>query len=103
MMQPLRNLAILVLGTWIPVCPTLGATEQLTPEQWQQDLRAFSEQAPKVHKNLFHAMSREQFEASLKQLHDRIPSLSRNQIIVELARIVAKIGDGHSYIPFLEP
>src|SRR4028119_1316882 len=50
------------------------------------------------HKNLFHTMSREQFESTVKSLHDRIPSLARHQIIVEMARIVAKVNDGHTNI-----
>jgi tetratricopeptide (TPR) repeat protein len=75
----------------------------ITAEEWRQDLAKFAEQAPKVHKNLFHALPREQFEAAVQRLSDRVPTLSRNQIIVELARIVARVGDGHSYISLLEP
>jgi tetratricopeptide (TPR) repeat protein len=48
-------------------------------------------------------MTREQFDAAIHSLKDRLPALCRNQIIVELARIIAKIGDGHSYISLLEP
>jgi tetratricopeptide (TPR) repeat protein len=47
-------------------------------------------------------VTREEFEAAVQGLSGRISTLSRNQIIVELARIVAKVGDGHSYIPLLE-
>src|SRR5262249_5293680 len=79
-----------------------AAADVISPEQWRQDLALFAEQAPKVHKNLYHAVSREQLEAAIKRLGDRASSLSRNQIIVELTRIVARIGDGHSYISLLE-
>jgi len=79
------------------------SAESLTVQQWRQDLNTFVEQAPKVHKDLFHSVTREEFEAVVQGLSARIPTLSRNQIIVELARIVAKVGDGHSYIPLLEP
>ncbi len=97
------HLATVVLGSWINLGPASAAAEALSAEQWQQDLTAFAEQAPKVHKNLFHALAREQFEGAVQHLKDRVPALSRNQIIVELARIVAKIGDGHSYLSLLEP
>jgi tetratricopeptide (TPR) repeat protein len=71
--------------------------------RWREDLRYFAEQAPQVHKNLFHSMTREQFDAALKNLDERIPSLSRNQIIVEITRIVAMIGDGHTYVELQHP
>jgi hypothetical protein len=32
----------------------------------REDLRYFAEQAPQLHKNLFHSMTREQFDAALK-------------------------------------
>ena len=43
-------------------------------------------------------MTREQFDAAVTNLDKRIPSLTREQIIVELARIVAMVRDGHTRI-----
>ena len=65
-------------------------------EKWREDLRYMAEQMPALHNNLFHTMSREQFDNAVKKLNDRIPSLARHQIIVELARIVAMVEDGHT-------
>ena len=67
-------------------------------EQWRADLRFLAEEMPRQHKNLFHTMTREQFESALKKLDSQIPNLSRQQIIVEMARIVAMVGDGHTNI-----
>ena len=53
---------------------------------------------PNTHKDLFHSMSRENFDAAVKRLDERIPTLKRNQIIVEMMKIVAMVGDGHSNI-----
>src|SRR5207245_10437958 len=47
---------------------------------------------------LFPAMTRRQFENAVSNLNERIPSLAGPQIIVEMARIVAMVGDGHSNI-----
>lgn len=66
--------------------------------QWQEDLRYMAEEMPKWHNNLFHTMSREQFGTAVKNLHERIPQLARHRIIVEMARIAAKVGDGHTNI-----
>lgn len=69
--------------------------------KWQADLHYLADEMPKVHKNLFHSMTPEQFEAATNRLDARIPSLTRNQILVEFARIVAMVGDGHtSLFPF---
>ncbi len=69
---------------------------RLTPEQWREDLRFFAANMPKMHRNLFHSMSREQFEAAVKRLDERIPTMADHEIIVELMRIVGMIGDGHT-------
>ena len=78
--------------------PKTASVDQREARAWQQDLKFMAEQMPKCHKNLFHAITREQFQRAIEQLHKRIPSLSRHQIVVEMARIAASIGDGHTNI-----
>jgi tetratricopeptide (TPR) repeat protein len=73
----------------------LSATEI---EKWRQDLRYMAAEMPKRHRNLFHSMTREQFESAVKLLDERIPTLERHQVIVELGRIVAMVKDGHTAI-----
>jgi len=75
--------------------PKTGARE-LTAEQWREDLRSFATQLPKTHRNAFHSIPREEWEAAVKRLDDRIPQLKRHQIIVEISKLVALIGDGHT-------
>jgi tetratricopeptide (TPR) repeat protein len=95
----------------IPVClivlvSMLSHASPVTPAEasrWREDLRYFAEQAPQVHKNLFHSMTREHFDIALKNLDERIPGLSRDQIIVEITRIAAMIGDGHTYVELQHP
>ncbi len=65
---------------------------------WREDLRWMADEMPKRHKNLFHTITRGQFERAVSKLDERIPSLARHQIIVEMARIAAMIGDGHTNI-----
>jgi tetratricopeptide (TPR) repeat protein len=67
-------------------------------EKWREDLRYMAKEMPKQHRNLFHTMTREQFEGAIKRLDERIPALSRHQIIIEMARVVAMVGDGHTNI-----
>lgn len=75
--------------------PPLSAAEV---ERWRQDLRFLAAEMPRRHQNLFHAMTREQFEAAVKLLDEKIPTLATHQIIVELQRLVAMVGDGHTAI-----
>lgn len=77
---------------------TTTVVDKAEAERWREDLRSMAEEMPKVHNNLFHTMTREQFDASVKSLSDRIPQLARHQIIIEMARIVAMVGDGHTNI-----
>lgn len=69
----------------------------MTPEKWREDLRYLAAEMPKVHKNLFHSMTPEQFNTAVRRLDERMPSLSRNQILVEFSRIVAMVNDGHTF------
>src|SRR5215218_5787207 len=74
------------------------AVAKIDAEKWRTDLKFMASEMEIRHKNLFHTMSREKFEAAVNALDRRIPTLSRDQIIVEMMRIVAMVGDGHSNI-----
>jgi hypothetical protein len=66
--------------------------------QWRDDLAYLARELPRRHKNLFHTMRREQFDSALAMLDRKLPGLARHQVIVELARIVALAGDGHTNV-----
>ena len=52
----------------------------------------------RTHKNLYHSVSRDNFAAMVAALNSKIPSLERHEVIVEMAKIVAAVGDGHTNI-----
>ncbi len=82
--------------------PTL--TDRSRVEQWREDLRYLAAELPKRHKNLFHTMTREQFDTAVRELDARLATLTDNQVAMELGRLVAMIGDGHTrLIPLFEP
>lgn len=78
--------------------PTHTLVGQAEAERWREDLRHMAREMAARHKNLFHTTTREQFDAAVKKLNERIPTLARHQIIVELARIAASVGDGHTNV-----
>ena len=71
--------------------------------KWREDLRHLAQEMPKHHGNLFHAMTREEFDGAIKRLDERIPGLGRHQVIVEMARIVAGVKDGHTSLSLVPP
>ena len=66
--------------------------------RWRQDLSVLAAELPALHKNAFHTTPKESFVARVSALHELIPTLARHQIIVEMARLVAAVGDGHTSI-----
>lgn len=77
---------------------TARRVPDLTPAQWVEDLRFLAARLPQVHRNAFHSISREDFQGEVEALERRIPDLEDHEVVVELARIVASIGDGHTRI-----
>jgi tetratricopeptide (TPR) repeat protein len=73
-------------------------SDRADAQKWREDLRCLAQMVPLIHKNAFHRASRQEFEDAVRKLEERMPSLARHQIIVELQRIVAMIGDGHTRI-----
>ena len=73
----------------------------MPPEEaraWREDLHVMATQMEKTHKNLYHTISRQDFAARIAALDTKIPSLERHEVIVEMAKIVAAVGDGHTNI-----
>ena len=64
------------------------------------DVRELAESLREFHPRPFHSVSRARFEAAVQRAATRAPSLTRNELVVELMRIAALIGDrnGHSGI-----
>ena len=79
----------------------VSSASAMTPVEahaWQEDLRYMAAEMQSTHKNLYHSISAESFAAMVATLNERIPSLTRSEVIVEMAKIVAAVGDGHTNI-----
>ena len=70
----------------------------MTKEQWHSDLAYFARELPKRHANAFHAITRERFDAAVKELDASIATAGDEAIVVGLMRITAMVGDGHTGI-----
>jgi hypothetical protein len=79
-----------------PPSPIVRPVLSLRTDQWRADLRFLAEELPRRHKSAFHRVSREQFERAVADLDARIPTLSDGDVVMEISRIAAMIGDGHT-------
>ncbi|HEX2602595.1 MAG TPA: S41 family peptidase [Gemmatimonadaceae bacterium] len=66
--------------------------------RWREDLAVLRKEMPAHHANLFHDMTPAQFDSALNSISARLPSLPRHQVIVELQKLDALVGDGHSSV-----
>lgn len=64
--------------------------------QWREDLEYMKLHAPEIHKDLYHAVKKADFDAAIDRLESQAGTLTRNQMLVGVMRIVAMIGDGHT-------
>ena len=95
----LSLLAIIFVATFVLAqnrdCPCLG---EMNPTRWHEDLAVLREQMPKKHGNLFHSLSREQYELAFDDLERRLPEMTDNQVKVGIMQIVALVNDGHTHV-----
>lgn len=73
-----------------------------THAQWCADLDYLAQALEREHRDLFHSVSRRRFDAAVRSLRARIPALAGHEIVVELARLVALVGDGHTRLQLTE-
>ena len=72
--------------------------KNLTSEQWRQDLRFMMREIETRHANPYHHTSKARLGKAAAALDAAIPRLDRNDIIVEMMRIAAMVGDGHTRV-----
>jgi hypothetical protein len=75
--------------------PTPAATRD---GRWQQDVEYLSSQLVALHPNAFHSTPRETYDAATTALVSAIPTLQDHQIMAEMVRLAALLGDGHTYV-----
>ncbi|MDH3626611.1 MAG: S41 family peptidase [Acidobacteriota bacterium] len=63
-----------------------------------EDIQLLTSTLPQRHANLFHQLPAEEFSAEMNQLLSRVDSLTDAEMALELARILARIGDGHTQL-----
>jgi len=76
--------------------PAQKSPRILSVEKWREDLHFLVDKVETNHRFPFSKITKEAFEGAAADLQARIPSLSDHDIVVEMAALVAMLGDGHS-------
>ena len=87
--------------TELPAEQVLGPTPQqqsLAAAQWIEDLDALVAIVASEHIAPFHHVSEEKFRSEVERVRRLIPKLSGPEVAVELRRLAAMIGDGHTSV-----
>ena len=77
---------------------TSTSLDTVDVRRWREDLTVLRKEMPAHHANLFHDMTPAQFDSALESIETRLPTLARHQVIVELQKLDAMVGDGHSSV-----
>jgi hypothetical protein len=92
-----RNLFLVALSLIISV--QAHAQANMTAEKWQADLHYLQEVVNSERSNLFHKITSAEFNRTVNELNAKIPQMQRHEIIVGLARLVARFRIGHTVLP----
>lgn len=88
--------ALILCALAIPAGGDAQTVPDLDPAQWREDLEYYAARMAEVHENLYHTISESDLNRAVSDLERRLPQLDDSQVIVELARITAMVGDGHT-------
>lgn len=67
-------------------------------ESWQYDLKFLVSEIKRLHVNMYHSISEDNFERMVATINKKIPTLSDQQIVFEFMKLVASTGNGHNFI-----
>lgn len=80
----------------LPAAEAVQPVIHQSKEKWREDLKYLAAELPKRHKNAFNRISKAEWEDLVSRLDEQIPTLSDQDIILGMSRLVSRIGDGHT-------
>jgi len=72
------------------------AARILSDQKWMEDFEQLYRLLKTTHRDLYHKTNKEQFEQLFLEIKNIIPKLTDHEIIVQFARFVALVNDGHT-------
>ncbi len=100
-----RAVRFLVLFLLVPTIAIAYERDDESTRRWREDIAYFRQELPRRHIDAFHDLSRPEFDRMTADLDRHVSSLRDHEIIVGLARVVARLGlrDGHSRVNLFNP
>lgn len=84
-----------------PASSAPSPSVETTPSATLADLDLLVQELERIHPEPYHGISREEFVAALDDLKTRLGALSKDELVVELSRVVALLSragrDGHQF------
>ncbi|MDX1660167.1 MAG: S41 family peptidase [Gemmatimonadota bacterium] len=95
-----RLLFVLLVSFLLSASTSIAQTDR--PDAWRADLATLVERLEARHPDPYHTVSESELRSRVEELDSRVPRLGDHQIVVELARITALVGDGHTgvFVPW---
>jgi hypothetical protein len=93
----MRTLYALLL---VVVATQIGVAQKMSQKQWIEDLTFIQEELPKHHVNLFHSISKTDYNNQFKILKAKVGSLNPEVILWEINKIIASIQDSYTMLQF---
>ncbi len=81
----------------LAACLCAARADSLSAADWRTDLRHLVTELERWHPNPYHRIRKPVFDSAVAALDARIPTLTGEQVIVELATLVSSLGDGHTF------
>lgn len=67
-------------------------------DAWRQDLLYLVDEIKRLHVNIYHTVSPENFQGKISSINERIPSLTDQQVVFEFMQLLGSVGNGHNFI-----
>lgn len=65
-------------------------------DKWLADIEFMTKELPKNHINLFYELGEEDFYNNLERIKEKIPTLTDDEMIVEVSKLIASVSDEHT-------
>lgn len=77
-------------------------TVSVRKSEWLEDIEVLTETLKSTHRGLYDNISETTFNAEVELLENRIDYLNDHQITIEIMRLIARVGDGHTYVEYFD-
>ena len=73
-------------------------SQEIESENWITDLNFLKTELPKKHKNLFHKLTKQEFENGIENIKNQLDEDTDIETSIKLNQLISQIGDSHTYL-----